>query len=134
MAEDASPPSREPPRWRGRLQAPLVSLAYVVVLAGTIWLFVAFPMPTAKSISCSDFLQQVRADQISEVVIDAHRIRGATKGGGQTFETTRIEDPRLDGARSHRGRRSASSFASGLIDGASSCVTPSFWESEHDGQ
>jgi cell division protease FtsH len=65
------------------------------VLAFATWLFVAFPVSTAKSVSYSDFLQMVRADQVSDVVIEAHRIRGTIKGGTQAFETTRVDDPRL---------------------------------------
>ena len=94
MPESASPPSRKPPTGRDRLQAALINLAYLVMLAFAIWLF-ASSMSTARSIPYSDFRQMVRADQISEVFIDEHRIRGTIKGGTQPFETTRIEDPNL---------------------------------------
>jgi cell division protease FtsH len=95
MAEGASPSSREPPPRRGRFQGPLMMVAYLVVLAFATWLFVAFPVSTAKSVSYSDFLQMVRADQVGDVVIEAHRIRGTIKGGSQAFETTRVDDPHL---------------------------------------
>lgn len=86
MAEGASPPSREPPEGRGRFRAALINLAYAAMLAFAIWLFVSFPMSTARSVSYSDFLQMVRIDQISEVFIDAHRIGGTIKGETQTCE------------------------------------------------
>jgi cell division protease FtsH len=97
MPEDASSRSRlpEPPKRLGRFQGPLISAAYLLILAFASWLFVAFPISTAKSISYSDFLQMVRTDQVSEVVIEAHRIRATIKGGTQAVETTRLEDPHL---------------------------------------
>jgi cell division protease FtsH len=95
MAEGASPSSREPPPRRNAFQSPLLTVAYFVVLALATWLFVAVPVPTAKSVSYSDFLQMVSADQVSEVVIEAQRIRGTIKGGTDPFETTRVDDPHL---------------------------------------
>ncbi len=68
---------------------------YLLVTALVIGLFVAFPVSTAKPTSYSDFIHMVRADQVAEVVIDEHWIRGTIRGSNQAFQTTRIEDPRL---------------------------------------
>jgi len=74
---------------------PVLLVMYLLAPALAIALFVAFPASTITSISYSDFMHMVRANQIAEVVIDERRIRGTIKDKNQTFETTRIEDPRL---------------------------------------
>jgi len=73
----------------------MVILMYALMTALAIGLLVSFPASTANAVSYSEFLDMVRADQVAEVAIAEHRIRGTLKTEGQTFETMRIEDPRL---------------------------------------
>jgi cell division protease FtsH len=48
-----------------------------------------------KSITYSDFLQLLRTNEVTEVVIAEHRIRGTLKNSPEVFETIRVEDPHL---------------------------------------
>jgi cell division protease FtsH len=73
----------------------MLIVMYVLMTAVAIGLFVRSPGSAAKVVSYSEFLNMVRADQVADVAIAEHRIRGTLKEGSQAFETTRIEDPRL---------------------------------------
>ena len=114
MPDDASPPSgrSEQPEGRGIGPIPplVLGLLYLLGTAVLVGLLVTLPTSTAKSVPYSDFLQMVRAGQVAEVVIDAHRIRGTIKGSTQPFETTRIEDPHL-GTVNHRVEQRLLAFA-----------------------
>ncbi len=74
---DASSPSGPPEQPEGRARGPippaLVGLLYLLATAVLVGLMVTLPASTAKSVPYSDFLQMVRAGQVAEVVIDAHR-------------------------------------------------------------
>ncbi len=126
MPEGVSSRSRSPesPKRLGRFQGPLISAAYLLMLALATWLFVAFPTSTGKSISYSDFLQMVRTDQVSEVVIEAHRIRATIKGGTQAFETTRIEDPHLLEQLEEHGVKFTGEFESNWWSNVTSWILP----------
>jgi cell division protease FtsH len=57
-----------------------------------------FMAPAGRQISYSEFKQAVRAGQVAEVFVGDQTIRGTYKrdaNGGRTFNTTRIEDPKL---------------------------------------
>src|SRR6476660_5078639 len=57
-----------------------------------------FMAPPGRQISYSEFKQAVRAGQVAEVFVGDQTIRGTYKrdtNGGRTFNTTRIEDPKL---------------------------------------
>ena len=99
MPEGASSPSGAPEQPEGRGIRPIpplvVAVLYLLGTALVVGLLVTLPASTAKSVPYSDFLQMIRAGQVAEVVIDAHRIRGTIKGSIQPFKTTRIEDPHL---------------------------------------
>lgn len=99
MTEGPSPPSGRPEpskrRDKSPRPAPILLVMYLLATALAIRLFVTFPTSITTSISYSDFIQMVRTNQIAEVLIDEHRIRGTIKDKNQAFETTRIEDPRL---------------------------------------
>jgi len=126
MPEGASSRSRPPesPKRLGRFQGPLISAADLLMLALATWLFVAFPTSTAKSISYSDFLQMVRTDQVSEVVIEAHRIRATMKGGNQAFEATRSEDPHLLEQLEEHGVKFTGEFESNWWSNVTSWILP----------
>jgi cell division protease FtsH len=68
---------------------------YLLVVVATLWLVVSFPMSPATSISYSEFLEQVRSGGVTEVTVDAQRIRGTLKDNARPFQTVRIDDPRL---------------------------------------
>jgi cell division protease FtsH len=99
MTEGApSPSAPSKPFKRGnKAQDPsrILLVMYVVGTALILALSIAAPVSTAKSISYSEFLEMVRTDQVADVFIDEHRIRGNIKNSNQAFGTTRIEDPRL---------------------------------------
>ncbi len=48
----------------------------------------------AKSVAYSEFRRMLRGGEVAQVVLTDRHIRGTTKAG-QTFETVRIDDPRL---------------------------------------
>jgi cell division protease FtsH len=57
-----------------------------------------FMAPSGRQISYSEFKQAVRAGQVAEVFVGDQMIRGTYKretNGGNAFNTTRIEDPKL---------------------------------------
>src|SRR5215510_3707772 len=57
-----------------------------------------FMAPPGRQISYSEFKQAVRAGQVAEVFVGDQTIRGTYKrdtNGGRTFNTTRIDDPKL---------------------------------------
>jgi cell division protease FtsH len=90
------PPKREPPRRTGQTRSPGLMLAVMYLLmALAIGLFMAIPGSPVKTVTYSEFLHMVRADQVAEVAITEHRVRGYLKDGEQAFEAMRIEDPRL---------------------------------------
>jgi cell division protease FtsH len=66
-----------------------------LLMALAIGLFLAIPGSPVKTVTYSEFLHMVRADQVAEVAITEHRVRGYLKDGEQAFEAMRIEDPRL---------------------------------------
>jgi len=94
MPEKRVPPA-EGSKKSGWFREPVVSAAYVLAMVLTLWWLFAFPLTPARSISYSEFLELVKTDQVTEVVVDARRIRGTLKTNAQPFETARIEDPRL---------------------------------------
>jgi cell division protease FtsH len=54
--------------------------------------------PNGRTLSYSDFKQFVKSGQVAEVTISDQTIRGALKNDdpkGRTFQTTRVEDPKL---------------------------------------
>ena len=70
-------------------------LGFLVLLAlAQTWLFT----PSGRTIPYSEFKDEVRGGQISEVFVGEQTIRGTYKreiGGSHTFNTNRIEDPKL---------------------------------------
>jgi cell division protease FtsH len=66
-----------------------------LLMAMAIGLFIAIPGSPVKTVTYSEFLHMVRADQVAEVAITEYRVRGYLKDGEQAFEAMRIEDPRL---------------------------------------
>jgi len=71
----------------------ILGLLFLLALAQA-W----FMAPAGRQISYSEFKQAVRAGQVAEVFVGDQTIRGTYKretNGGRTFNTTRIEDPKL---------------------------------------
>ena len=71
----------------------ILGLLFLLALAQA-W----FMAPQGRQISYSEFKQAVRAGQVAEVFVGDQAIRGTYKksaNGGATFNTTRIEDPKL---------------------------------------
>ncbi len=76
---------------------------------GTIWYVLGFLLvmalvqayflaPAGQQASYSEFKRAIRSGQVAEVVVGEQTIRGTYKpgtNGGRTFNTTRIEDPKL---------------------------------------
>jgi cell division protease FtsH len=94
LSRPSSPqPSKRPDT--GPRPAIILGVMYGLAAALLIVVFLTLPASTAKSIPYSDFIQMVRSDQVAEVVIDTHRIRGTLKASNQAFDAVRIEDPRL---------------------------------------
>src|SRR2546421_8261672 len=71
----------------------ILGLLFLLALAQA-W----FMAPAGRQVSYSEFKQGVRAGQVAEVFVGDQTIRGTYKretNGGRTFNTTRIEDPKL---------------------------------------
>jgi cell division protease FtsH len=71
----------------------ILGLLFLLALAQA-W----FMAPAGRQVSYSEFKQAVRAGQVAEVFVGDQTIRGTYKretNGGRTFNTTRIEDPKL---------------------------------------
>src|SRR5436190_11885779 len=71
----------------------ILGLLFLLALAQA-W----FMAPAGRQISYSDFKQAIRNGQLAEVFVGDQSIRGSYKretNGGRTFNTTRIEDPKL---------------------------------------
>ena len=71
----------------------ILGLLFLLALAQA-W----FMAPAGRPISYSEFKQAVRSSQVAEVFVGDQAIRGTYKretNGGRTFNTTRIEDPKL---------------------------------------
>jgi len=62
--------------------------------------------PNGRTVSYSDFKQMVKSGEIAEITIGEQVIRGTLKqddGKGKTFQTTRVEDPKLTEELEARG-------------------------------
>src|SRR5438874_1994381 len=71
----------------------ILGLLFLLALAQA-W----FMAPAGRPISYSEFKQAVRSGQVAEVFVGDQTVRGTYKrdtNGGRTFNTTRIEDPKL---------------------------------------
>jgi cell division protease FtsH len=71
----------------------ILGLLFLLALAQA-W----FMAPAGRQVSYSEFKQAVRAGQVAEVFVGDQTVRGTYKretNGGRTFNTTRIEDPKL---------------------------------------
>jgi cell division protease FtsH len=71
----------------------ILGLLFLLALAQA-W----FMAPAGRQVSYSEFKQAVRSGQVAEVFVGDQTIRGTYKrdtNGGRTFNTTRIEDPKL---------------------------------------
>src|SRR6184192_1089131 len=71
----------------------ILGLLFLLALAQA-W----FMAPAGRQVSYSEFKQGVRAGQVAEVFVGDQTIRGTYKretNGGRSFNTTRIEDPKL---------------------------------------
>jgi len=71
----------------------ILALLFLLAL-GQAW----FMAPAGRQISYSEFKQAVRSGQVAEVFVGDQTIRGTYKknaNGGVSFNTTRIEDPKL---------------------------------------
>ena len=78
-------PTRRPSSWwYGLVFVLLLGLAQLYTMP-----------PAAKSIPYSEFKSQLKAGNVSDVVINEQIIRGTSKQDGKTFSTTRVEDPKL---------------------------------------
>src|SRR5438105_1137513 len=71
----------------------ILGLLFLLALAQA-W----FMAPAGRQVSYSEFKQAVRSGQVAEVFVGDQTIRGTYKretNGGRSFNTTRIEDPKL---------------------------------------
>ena len=71
----------------------ILGLLFLLALAQA-W----FMAPAGRQISYSEFKQAVRSGQVAEVFVGEQTVRGTFKretNGGRTFNTTRIDDPKL---------------------------------------
>jgi cell division protease FtsH len=62
--------------------------------------------PNGRAVPYSDFKQMVKSGQVAEITISDQMIRGTLKqddGKGKTFQTTRVEDPKLTEELEARG-------------------------------
>jgi cell division protease FtsH len=87
------------PLGAGGPRRPASTLWYVLGFLALMALAQAwFLAPSGRQISYSEFKQSIRNGQVTEVMVGEQTIRGTYKretNGGRTFNTNRIEDPKL---------------------------------------
>jgi len=74
-------------------------MVLVLYVVGTMVMFgviaTLFSSVTARTISYSDFKQQLRADEVASVVVSDARVRGTLKKSDEPFAVVRVDDPAL---------------------------------------